>query len=63
MTPARDPSLDALLDLDGQTLFVDTAGSHWVKFVARRTDVTERPHGLPFTCTGPTALAGSILFT
>ena len=30
-TPDRDPGLDTLLDLHGQTLFVDEAG-HWVKF-------------------------------
>ena len=28
----RDPGLDTLLDLHGQTLFVDEFG-HWVKFV------------------------------
>jgi hypothetical protein len=28
----RDPSLDALLDLDGQVLFVDPEGNHWVRF-------------------------------
>ena len=35
-THGRDPGLDTLLDLDGQTLFVDEIG-HWVKFVVRRT--------------------------
>jgi hypothetical protein len=28
-----------LLDLDGQTLVVDPAGSHWVKFVVTRVPV------------------------
>ena len=43
--PNRDPGLDTLLELHGQTLFVDEAG-HWVKFVAIRVGVTpERPHG------------------
>jgi len=27
------------LDLDGQTLVVDPAGSHWVKFVVTRVPV------------------------
>ena len=45
-TPDRDPGLDTLLDLHGQTLFVDEAG-HWVKFAVVRTEATaERPHGL-----------------
>ena len=44
--PDRDPGLDTLLDLHGQTLFVDDIG-HWVKFVVLRTVVTPgRPHGL-----------------
>ncbi|MCZ0943148.1 MAG: DUF6516 family protein [Gammaproteobacteria bacterium] len=47
----RDSTLDTLLDLHGQTLFVDEAG-HWVKFVAMRTNVTEeRPHGLRYSLT------------
>ena len=47
----RDRSLDALLDLDGQTLVVDDEG-HMVRFVVRRTDVTEaRPHGLSYSLT------------
>lgn len=47
----RDRGLDTLLDLHGQTLFVDEAG-HWVKFVVRRTEVTaERPHGLSYSLT------------
>lgn len=50
-TPDRDPGLDTLLDLHGQTLFVDGVG-HWVKFVVLRTDVTpERPHGLSYSLT------------
>jgi hypothetical protein len=31
----RDPSLDALLDLDGQVLVIDPATQHWVRIVAR----------------------------
>ena len=50
-TPDRDPGLDTLLDLHGQTLFVDEAG-HWVKFVVVRTEATaERPHGLSYSLT------------
>jgi hypothetical protein len=48
----RDPSLDALLDLDGQVLFVDPAGRYWVRFVVRRVPATsERPHGLAYALT------------
>jgi len=47
----RDRSLDALLDLDGETLVIDEHG-HVVRFVVRRTDVTEaRPHGLSYSLT------------
>ena len=46
----RDPSLDALLDLDGQVLVVDPEGDHWVRFVVRRVPASEaRPHGLDYT--------------
>ena len=46
-----DPGLDTLLDLHGETLFVDESW-HWVKFRAMRTDVTvERPHGLNYSLT------------
>ena len=49
--PDRDPGLDTLLELHGQTLFVDEAG-HWVKFVVVRVEVTpERPHGLSYSLT------------
>lgn len=47
----RDPGLDTLLDLHGETMFVDDQG-HWVKFIAVRTEVTpERPHGLSYSLT------------
>ena len=50
-SPDRDPGLDTLLDLHGETLFVDDKG-HWVKCVALRTEVTtERPHGLSYSLT------------
>ena len=47
----RDHSLDALLDLHGQSFVVDERG-HVARFVVRRTDVTEaRPHGLSYSLT------------
>ena len=50
-TPDRDPGLDTLLDLHGETLFVDDTG-HWVKFVVVRTEATpERPHALRYSLT------------
>ena len=48
----RDPSLDTLLDLDGQVLVVDPETRHWVRFVVRRVPVSEeRPHGIEYTLT------------
>ena len=48
----RDPSLDALLDLDGQVLVVDPETRHWVRFVARSVPVSsERPHGIDYSLT------------
>lgn len=45
----RDPSLDALLDLDGQVLVVDPETNHWVRFAVRRVPQTEaKPHGLDY---------------
>ena len=50
-TTDHDPGLDTLLDLHGQTLFVDEIG-HWVKFIVVRTAVTpQRPHGLSYSLT------------
>jgi len=50
-TPERDPGLDTLPDLHGQTMFVNEAG-YWVKFIAFRTEATrERPHGLSYSLT------------
>jgi hypothetical protein len=47
-----DPSLDALLDLDGQLFVIDEAGRHWVKFDVKRVPATtERPHGLSYSLT------------
>jgi hypothetical protein len=48
----RDPSLDTLLDLDGQALVVDPETRHWVRFVARRVPVSRvRPHGIDSSLT------------
>ncbi|MYH31522.1 MAG: hypothetical protein F4137_22410 [Acidobacteria bacterium] len=47
-----DPSLDTLLDLDGQVLVVDAQGGHWVRFRAKRVPPTpERPHGIDYSLT------------
>jgi len=47
----RDPSLDALLDLDGQVLVIDGAG-YWVRFVVHQVRVVaQKPHGLDYTLT------------
>lgn len=47
MTEPPDPTLDLLLDLDGQVLVVDPQGNHWVRFVATRVPVSpEKPHGI-----------------
>lgn len=48
----RDPSLDTLLDLNGQVLVLDEEGHFWVSFVCRRVPATEeRPHGLDYSLT------------
>jgi Family of unknown function (DUF6516) len=47
----RDPSLDTLLELDGQVLVIDEAG-YWVKFVVNQVPLTaDKPHGLDYTLT------------
>src|SRR5215469_7543954 len=48
----RDPTLDVLLDLDGQVLVVDPEGGHWVRFAVTRVPVSpERPHGIACSLT------------
>jgi hypothetical protein len=48
----HDPSLDTLLDLDGQVFVVDPDGGHWVGFVVTRVPVSpEKPHGLDYSLT------------
>ena len=52
MAEARDPTLDVLLDLDGQVLVVDPAGGHWVRFVVTRVPASpEKPHGIDYSLT------------
>jgi hypothetical protein len=47
LTKPRDPTLDVLIDLDGQVLVVDPEGGHWVRFVVTRGPVSEeKPHGI-----------------
>jgi hypothetical protein len=46
----RDPSLDTLLQLDGDSFVTDA--KCWVKFVVKRVAVSpERPHGLDYSLT------------
>ena len=46
-----DPSLDTLLDLDGQVLVIDEGG-YWAKFVVHLVPVTTgKPRGLDYTLT------------
>ena len=50
MKGERDPSLDNLLELDGQTFFIDPR--HYVRFVVKEVEMTsERPHGLSYSLT------------
>jgi hypothetical protein len=52
VTGPRDPTLDVLLDLDGQVLVVEPKGSHWVRFVVTRVPVSaEKPQGLNYSLT------------
>ena len=52
MTEPRDPTLDVLLDLDGQVLVVDPEGGHWVRFVVSPVPVSpEKPHGIDYSLT------------
>ena len=48
----QDPTLDLLLDLDGQVLVVDPEGGHWVRFIVTRVpESPEKPHGLDYSLT------------
>ena len=47
----QDHTLENLLELDGDTFFIDDQG-HWVKFEVRRVPVSrERPHGIEYSLT------------
>jgi len=48
----RDPSLDTLLLLDGESFVVEAAGKCWVKFVVKEVPVSpERPRGIMYSLT------------
>jgi hypothetical protein len=48
----RDPSLDVLLELDGQVLVVDSEGRYWVRFtVTQVPHSAAKPHGLDYSLT------------
>jgi Family of unknown function (DUF6516) len=52
VTEPRDPTLDVLLDLDGQVLVVDREGMHWVRFTVTQVPVSPRkPHGIDYSLT------------
>ena len=52
MIEAADPTLELLLDLDGQVLVVDPDGGHWVRFVVTRVPVSAaKPHGIDYSIT------------
>jgi hypothetical protein len=52
VTEPHDPTLNVLLDLDGQILVVDPEGGHWVRFVVTRVAVSpEKPHGIDYSLT------------
>lgn len=42
VTEPRDPTLDVLLDLDGQVFVVDPKGGHWVRFVVTLVPASQR---------------------
>ena len=51
MTEPRDPTLDVLLDLDGQVLVVDPKG-YRVQFVVTRVPMSPgKPHGIDYSLT------------
>jgi Family of unknown function (DUF6516) len=49
---SRDPGLDVLLELDGETFAVDAEGKYLVRFVVRQVPLSaERPQGLSYSLT------------
>ena len=62
MTCRVDPTLDVLLELDGQVLVVDPGGDYWVRFTVGRVPATrQEPHGLDYAMTlhGPDGGSGA----
>ena len=52
MPEPRGPSLDVLLDLNGQVFVVDPEGGHWGRFVVTQVPASaEKPHGLDYSLT------------
>lgn len=52
----RDPTLDVLLELDGQELVVDPEGGHWVRSIVTQVPVSpDKPQGLDYSLTLHTA--------
>jgi len=52
VTSSRDPTVDLLLDLDGQVRVVDPEGGHWVRCVVTRVPVSpEKPHRPDYSLT------------
>jgi hypothetical protein len=52
MSDSRDPSLDALLVLDGESFIADPEGRYWVRFVVKQIPTSlDRPHGLSYSLT------------
>ena len=48
----KDPSLDTLLLLDGESFVADKAGKMWVKFDVKAVEVSaHRPHGIKYSLT------------
>ncbi len=48
----KDHTLEALLDLSGETHFVDDKQSYWVKYEVTRIEPTdEKPHGIDYSLT------------
>jgi hypothetical protein len=47
-----DPSLDALLILDGEAFIADPEGRYWVRFIVKQVPPSpDRPHGLSYSPT------------
>ena len=52
MIEPHHPTLDVLLDLDGQVLVVAPEGRHWVRFAVTRVPaLAEKPQGLDYSLT------------